>query len=166
MRVERDESGTRLVQLDQMAEIGTGVAHHETLTVTGGRIESDRPRRAVTMGDGSFEGIDHERHMVHTDRRPDSPGLMFDDQFDHDVAPLSVGRRVVELAIESVDRASGEFDVLGHDEGSGARRRREGVDGGRRQIGHGIGDLTRLAEHRCHLSSLARETSRVRFGQV
>lgn len=145
--VEPHEGLVRFVQLDEMTERRTCVAHHETLFVSSGGVENDRPSLRCAVLDGSVEAIDHERHVVHAYRRPDTTCLVLDDQFDHDIPPLSVGGRVIEFTVVSKDLASIEFDVFGDDERSGTEGRSPRLDGGRRYVVNHIGDLPGRSEY-------------------
>lgn len=146
MRIEGEQALARLVHLDQMAEVGSRVAHHEPLTSTSRRVEGDGPASIGTVPDSTFQGVDQEREMVHAGRGPDPFALMLDDQFDHQLAPLSVRRGVIEDCWSTVHLARREFDVFGGDEGAGSQTSRPRFDRFGRHVGNREGDLARRTE--------------------
>lgn len=91
MVVERQQGLTGFVQLDQVSDARPGVAHDEPLTVPSGCVESDWPTVIGAMNDGFVEGRDHEGHVVDAGHWSEASFLVLDDEFDHQLTPLSVG---------------------------------------------------------------------------
>ena len=146
MLVEGEQTVGGLVHLDQMAEVGPRIAHHEPLTSPRRRVESDGPASIGTVSDPTFEGVDQEREMVHAGRGPDSFALMLGDQFDHQFSPLPVRRGVIEDCWSTVYLARREFDVFGGDEGPGTQASRPRSNRLGRHVGNREGDLARRTE--------------------
>ena len=146
MGIEGEQALARFVHLDQMAEVGSRVAHHEPLTSTSRRVEGDGPASIGTVPYPTCEGVDQECEMVHAGRGPDSFALMLDDQFDHQFTPLPVRRGVSEDCWSTVHFARREFDVFDGDEGAGAQTSRPRFDRFGRHVGNREGDLARRTE--------------------
>ena len=154
--VEGDQCLVRFVQLDEMSEIGTRVAHHETLTTHGGGVERDVPSDVRAMRDRSLEVRHEVSDVMHTSHRAESSGLMFDHEFDHEISELAVGARVLEPFGVDTRATAREFDVMDGDERTDSPRRAPRLQGRLVQIAYRIGDLTRVRQWIRHDDSLSR----------